>query len=1298
MKFARFLLAAAALLATAASWGQAVIYTVTVPGDGFDTAGLPVPGTLRYAITAANANCVSSSAFPPTINFAIPSATFGPGPYTIRPPVGVPLPQLLCPSTTIDATTQPGWSPNGPALDGGDNANIRVILDGSLCGSGCIGLEVETQDTTIKGLSIHSFSNAGVYVGASGYSRIQGNYIGTDPGGMNTSLGNGIGIYVNGGQAVIGGSGTSDDAAISNLISGNTTNGILVSSGSSSVFVQGNHIGGNRDGTAGNANGVGVHFASGSSAHEVGGNFIRYNTFGGVVVDSGALHITRNSIHHNTSEGISLLDIGAPSPPVITSVTNDGVSTTVSGFVSAPAFPTNPVEVEIFSNSGQPLYPEGEKYETTVPFSLASGIGTFTTTVPGIHPFITATATIDTCFESCWQTSEFSIPVQPPVVVALFNPPIVAPTGTTELIFLVGNPNASSMSGVQYMFALPPEFKMSTTPTWDVDCGTDFVHQPDVTAGTVKVDLLNLAPGQGCTLHIPVITPAPSPDPYTIQASSMVVQSSLGSAQPAADAALIVTEAILFALPPSVDFGNVAVGTVGSATVAVNNIGLFTGNVSAVTVSGAGFAKGAENCTGHALPPSSSEVTSPCSVTVTFTPTSGTPSTGQLLVTYDGSSSPLTVPLLAQGTAPVLQVAPPSVDFGGVFVGSFATADITLANNGNATLNLSSVAISNPPTTVVFTQALSAAPCGTTLAAGATCVVRVKFTPATIGTLYSGTLDISSNDPSSPGTSISLLGKATAQAPTVSPPSVAFGNVPVGGTATATVTITNVAASSIPITTSLASTGFTASSCPANLAAGAACTITVTFTPATATSFSGTLQVLSSATTPTTVNVPVTGTGSGGSAPVVSLSSASATFTTQAVGTASPAQNVVLTNGGTAPLSITSIVISGDFGYTGCGFPLTLAPGTSCSFSVTFSPIANGTRTGAIAITDNAAGSPHAINLAGVGANGPQPSIEVRPSALDFGDVRLGVQRSDVVTITSNGTAPLALSSVSIGGPGFTQSNTCPAFLPVGSSCQVTVFFLPTATGPYSSAMAITSNGDPATFNVSLAGNGVPIPPAVLTVERFLDFEQHTIGTTTRLPLDLRNTGEQPLNVSAMDLRGTGFGIEGSCTTIAPGAVCTVTLVFTPQTIATFAGSLTIASNDVRGAIRVDLLGEGVALPRPEIELSVGGIGFANQFITTQSPSQTVSVRSVGSAALHIHGISVTGPFVLTGNGCPGTLAGGTHCDVSVAFLPFSPGLGQGQLTVDSDSEAGRGFASLTGTGCRFFSVAGLRSMQPLCQ
>src|SRR5690349_3565380 len=90
------------------------------------------------------------------------------------------------------------------------------------------------------------------------------------------------------------------------------------------------------------------------------------------------------------------------------------------------------------------------------------------------------------------------------------------------------------------------------------------------------------------------------------------------------------------------------------------------------------------------------------------------------------------------------------------------------------------------------------------------------------------------------------------------------------------------------------------------------------------------------------------------------------TFAPQAVGTTSAAQMVALLDAGSQPLSITSIVASGDFAQTDdCGS--TVAAGRRCRITVAFTPKGTGTRSGAVTITDNAAGTPHELVLTGTG-------------------------------------------------------------------------------------------------------------------------------------------------------------------------------------------------------------------------------------------------------------------------------------------------------------------------------------------
>jgi hypothetical protein len=111
---------------------------------------------------------------------------------------------------------------------------------------------------------------------------------------------------------------------------------------------------------------------------------------------------------------------------------------------------------------------------------------------------------------------------------------------------------------------------------------------------------------------------------------------------------------------------------------------------------------------------------------------------------------------------------------------------------------------------------------------------------------------------------------------------------------------------------------------------------------------------------------------------------ATLTFPTQTVGTATPPMVVAITNIGADPLTLVSIVASaGDFTATNaCG--TSLSAGASCGVAVTFAPTATGTRTATLTITDNAAGSPHTVQLTGTGQAAPSTSGPTPPGTYNI--------------------------------------------------------------------------------------------------------------------------------------------------------------------------------------------------------------------------------------------------------------------------------------------------------------------------
>jgi hypothetical protein len=192
------------------------------------------------------------------------------------------------------------------------------------------------------------------------------------------------------------------------------------------------------------------------------------------------------------------------------------------------------------------------------------------------------------------------------------------------------------------------------------------------------------------------------------------------------------------------------------------------------------------------------------------------------------------------------------------------------------------------------------------------------------------------------------------------------------------------------------------------------------------------------------------------------------------VGTTSLPQTVKLSNVGSAELDVTGVTITGpdggDFAQTNNCTP-TVALGTSCLITVTFTPTAPGVRTASISITDNAPGSPQTVPLSGRGT-----FLAWAPRSMNLGNQKVGTSSlAHAVTLTNAGTTPISLFSIGMAGvnPGdFSQTNNCGPSLIPGASCTIQVTFTPTALGGRIAHMAIRDSAFGGTHWVGLLGKG----------------------------------------------------------------------------------------------------------------------------------------------------------------------------------------------------------------------------------
>ena len=290
-----------------------------------------------------------------------------------------------------------------------------------------------------------------------------------------------------------------------------------------------------------------------------------------------------------------------------------------------------------------------------------------------------------------------------------------------------------------------------------------------------------------------------------------------------------------------------------------------------------------------------------------------------------------------------------------------------------------------------------------------------------------------------------------------------------------TVTLTNTGVltltiSSISVTGTITSDFGQTNTCDAGLPPGGRCTITITFAPT---------QI-----GPRTASVTVTDNGVGSpqnialsgagvvTGPNATLSATSLTFAMQLVGTTSLAKSVMLSNYGTVALSV-SFSITGtyphDFAQNNtCGS--SVAPGASCTISVSFKPTGINARTANLSITDNSPGSPQTVSLSGTGT-----VVELNPTGLAFGVVKVGNSKSLSTTLTNVGSTTLSITGITITGPDideFSRVNTCGSSVAAGKSCTITVTFKPTERGGDSADVSISDNGGPSPQQVPLSGSG----------------------------------------------------------------------------------------------------------------------------------------------------------------------------------------------------------------------------------
>jgi hypothetical protein len=860
----------------------------------------------------------------------------------------------------------------------------------------------------------------------------------------------------------------------------------------------------------------------------------------------------------------------------------------------------------------------------------------------------------------------------------------------------------------------------------------------------------------------------------------------------------IATAASATASPASLNFGTQAQNTTSNfLNVTLYNIGNLPFDASNVAASG-DYQILSNGCTLVLA------VGRTCIIQVTFTPTAVGSRSGTL--TFTNLAGTQTVNLVGTGVASTLALGftPSAMTFQAQQKSvTSPTQTLWLRNAGTAPITISSITSNSTD------YSPNGACVGGTIQPNATCQIGVTFTPSVTGT-DNHTLTITSNATGSPQTvALNGSGVATAPAITLNPSGLAFNNQVISTTSGAQfVTVTNTSASSVT-SLSFAHTGDFAipnNNCTATLTAGASCNFQVSFTPTVAGARTGTVTLTDSAGTQT-VNLAGFGITSSISALLVDTS---LTFSSQTTGVTSNQQTITFSNTGTSPFTITSIALGGanpgDFAISSSSCPLTpnqFNAMSNCNINVTFTPTAAGARTATITITDAAPGSPRTVTLSGKGI-APVQALEIDPPSLLFPPT-VNTTSSSInpsVILTNTGTAPVTISSITLGGtnsgdfaignncpspgmlpsgpsgntctvgvtftpvaagagsatltivhsaPGspkvinlsgtgvtptktlavspttlvfgpqvtgttsaqqnitvsnvgnftvaftnvtvttnYALSNSCIGQLPPGSSCNVGITFTPTKTGSVPGTVTITDNATGSPQKVALSGTGITTNQEISLSQTSMFFDAQTVSTLSPPQfLYYSNQGNTTVTISSVTITGTEFAQNHACDSVqvSPGSFCTIRITFTPSTTGTRTATLSIIDNAPGGASpgrQVSLSGIGITSAVPEVTLTPASLVFATQAEGTTSPAQIINLSNTGTAKLTFTSLAVTGTnsgdFAQTNN-CGSAVSAGFSCNISVTFSPTAIGARSAAITITDNASGSPHTIALMGTG-----------------
>jgi len=310
-----------------------------------------------------------------------------------------------------------------------------------------------------------------------------------------------------------------------------------------------------------------------------------------------------------------------------------------------------------------------------------------------------------------------------------------------------------------------------------------------------------------------------------------------------------------------------------------------------------------------------------------------------------------------------------------------------------------------------------------------------------------------------------------------------------------------------------------------------------------------------------------------------------------------------------------------------------------------------------------------------------QTGIALNPAGLVFAPQSLGTTSTSQSVTLTNGENPVTITNIAVQGtdPGdFKETNTCGNSLAPGQTCAISVTFTPSAIGTRTASVALTDSAVGSPQLISLTGTTSTLTLSSSTLS-FGNVNENVASSP--ITITATNSGATPISISSITVSGD-FSETDDCTKVAlqPTTNCVIEVTFTPITVGSSIGALTL-NDDAAGSPQIVLLsGTGVGTSST-LSFSATTLSFGNQAVGAASAPIAVTVTNIGNTVVAVSSITASGDFSETDDCVKVPLQPNTNCTINVTFTAQAVGGSTGAILVTDNAAGSPQVLLANGTG-----------------